>query len=81
MRSLDRLTVGIRFEGYTAMSRQGEPPKGATERSKALGARNCPSTSVRIELDEEPYDVELHGLGGLRLLNVDCRPGEDQCDG
>lgn len=67
MRWLDRLT-GIRFEGYTAMSRQGEPPKGATERSKALGARNCPGTSVRIELDEEPYDVELHGLDGLRLL-------------
>jgi hypothetical protein len=35
-----------------------------------VGARNCPGTSVRIELDEDPYDVELHGLGGLTLLSV-----------
>jgi hypothetical protein len=35
-----------------------------------LGARNYAGTSVRIELDEDPCDVELHGLGGLRLLSV-----------
>jgi hypothetical protein len=32
--------VGIRFEGYSAMSGQVEPPKGATEKSKPLGARS-----------------------------------------
>jgi len=41
------------------MSRQVEPPKGATEKFIALGARNCPGTSVCIGLGEDPYDVEL----------------------
>jgi hypothetical protein len=52
------------------MSRQVEPPKGATEKFIALGARNCPGTSVCIGLGEDPYDVELRGVGGLTLLSV-----------